>query len=175
MLKFILFFFRRKNFDIPEKLKNNENFKVKVLPEGGVETYIKGHKHPYPGFPTEERTSVLHSLKAVLPMAIKVVYKGMLKSKKNVIIKDPKHYSKAVREIYRLFDVLAKRENLPAMKRRWVVMRDVLCSVLELDDAYRFRMQDVLSELNKDKIKLTEADKYFFRVKPYKFNGKIDK
>ena len=92
---FVIFGWRKKKFNIPERLKNNKDFKVKFSSNGEIQTYIKGCKYPYPGFPTTERTEKLHSTKSMLPMAIEAIYKGFVGSKTggiDVVIKDQKYY-----------------------------------------------------------------------------------
>lgn len=175
-LKLVFFLLRKKEtttHTIIENAKNNKDIRVEVLPEGGVNTHIKGLPHPYPGFPTTDVTNKIHATKSVLPLAVEAIYKGLSGSKADkrcAIIEDTKHLSKSVREIYRLFDLLIER-SLFSQRKKWRMARDVICSILEYDDSYRFPMQDILSELNKDEIKLTEADRYFVKYKCYKAGG----
>lgn len=142
--------------------------KVDFPKEGGTFSWLKGRKFPFPGFP--------HG-KIVANMAmIKRMIKVFLYAYHSVIKRDlikPERYSKSVREIYRLFNLLAERENSEPMKQKWIQMRDFICMTLEFDNAYRFRVQDVLKEINLDEIKPTEGDEYYFSVRTdYNFGGK---
>lgn len=57
-------------------------------------------------------------------------------------------YSDAVREIHRAFSVERPGES-PATRELRLQMRDVECMILEFDNAYRYRAQDVLVEFDK--------------------------
>lgn len=55
-------------------------------------------------------------------------------------------------------------------------MRDFVCMILEFDNAYRFRLQDVLSEIKLEEIRPTEGDQYYFGIRTdYNFGGKKPK
>jgi hypothetical protein len=68
---------------------------------------------------------------------------------------------------------MIKREESEEMKKKWSRFRDVICLILEFDNAYRSRTQDFLSEINKKKVKLTKEDLWFARQSnDYSFGGK---
>ena len=90
----------------------------------------------------------------------------------------PHRYSQAVQEVYRLFDLLIEREGgLRSEKQEmWGKIRDVTCMALEFDNAYRFRFQDIISNLDVEKIKLTKEDReYAHRRLDYRCDGKMTK
>jgi hypothetical protein len=128
--------------------------------EGGVLTYLKGFKFPFPGFPAQPFVHKTALIKALIP--------ALCKGAKYVISSDnidPKKYSRPVREIYRLFNLLIEKEKREEMKQKWVNLRDVICYILEFDSAYRFRLQDVLREINLKEIEPDEYTKYYMSLK----------
>jgi len=135
--------------------------------EGGVLTYVEGHPYPFPGLPLSRMVRKSALIKALFP--------AIIKGAKYVIEKDkcdPKLFSKPVREVYRLFNILIEREKSDRMKEMWANMRDVVCYILEFDSAYRFRLQDVLPEIDLDAIKPDEATEYFMSLNPsYNWGG----
>lgn len=61
-------------------------------------------------------------------------------------------YSDAVREIHRAFSVDQFPET-PAQEELRLQMRDIECMILEFDNAYRYRAQDILVEFNKESLR----------------------
>jgi len=131
--------------------------KIKPGNNSGFLTFLKGLTFPMKGFPDKKSTKAVGLMKRIIPFAFEVMYNRL----KPVIPEDPNEYSKSVRELYRVFSLLIKRESNETMKRKWQEMRDIICIILEKDLAYRLRMQDVLSEINLDEIRLDEGDKQF--------------
>lgn len=151
--------------------KQDTVLKVTFPKEGGTFSHLKGRKFPFPGFPHAGIVAAMAMIKRLIPSLISS-YHGLIKPK---LIK-PERYSKSIREIYRLFNLLIEREKSDGMKQKWIQMRDLVCMTLEFDNAYRFRLQDVLSEINLDEIKPTDGDKYYFDIrKDYNFGGKKSK
>ena len=70
----------------------------------------------------------------------------------------PLKYTRSVREIYRLFGLLIDREEQEGMKDKWRRLRDIFCLILEYDNSYRFRLQDVLAEIKLSEIAFDEED-----------------
>jgi hypothetical protein len=142
--------------------------KVEFPSEGGTFTYFKGHPYPFPGFPHKGMVEASRWIKRFWPAMISAAH-SLLASQ---LIK-PERYSRPVREIYRLFNILIERERDEPMKKKWAEMRDVICHILEFDNAYRFRLQDVLKEINLDEIKPDEATRYYMSLySDYGFEGK---
>lgn len=165
--------------------------------EGGIKSYFKGRKYPYPGYRNREAAKTIEFIKR-MPIEMidfltsvkkidlfKLLFlKGLIKKLTprwlNFAIwamRDVRHkpelYSRPVREIYRLFNILIEREENTGMKEKWEKIRDISCMILEVDNAYRFRLQDILSEMDIDKIKFDKADKYFTSFnKGYNYGNK---
>ena len=75
-----------------------------------------------------------------------------------------------------MFNILIEKEKKPWLKEKWEKIRDLVCLILEFDNAYRFRFQDVLSEIRLEEIKPTEVEKYWFSLREdYDFGGKMKK
>lgn len=171
-----------------------------VIPKGGgIDTYLKGLKYPYPGYPDHRRLEIICIIKRTFltwmhffsPLK-RNIFKLIL-FKKNLkkfipegiyflawILRNhrlkPQFYSRPVREIYRLFDILIERSN-EGLKGKFTSIRDIVCMVLEFDDAYRFMVQDIIAEMDVDKIKMDERDSFFaskYNTKEihYDFGGK---
>jgi hypothetical protein len=143
----------------------------KVLAKG-CETWIKGHKYPVRGC-FNSKTSVVHGYKKLAPILLKSLEGNIFKKfiglvylklnwKKYLefvylgmrdVYTEPDRYSQPVREIYRLI----KDEQT----------REVVCAILEFDDAYRYRVQDILGELNKANFRLDPMDEIKRLVRVY--------
>ena len=171
--------------------------KIEFPKEGGVLMYMKGYKYSYRGFPFWEFVEKMDILKKVfryflgrvhffartnkwkLPFLLpsmwflKKIAFSLLYSFYRVIERfriKPHRYCKAVREIYRVFNVMIEREKDPEIKEKIRQLRDLVCMFLEFDNAYRFRVQDIIEEINIDEIKLTKEDKFFCKMrKDYNF------
>jgi hypothetical protein len=125
------------------------------LQEGGSLMWLEGHTMPVRGC-FNDKGIVVHEFKKLVPTLLatisgspiskliacwylkknwqhflKFVHLGM----RDVYYADRKFYQQPVREVY---DCLSDYPDI----------RDVICAVLEFDDAYRYRFQDVLSELS---------------------------
>lgn len=162
--------------------------------EGGVYSHIKSFPVPFKGFPHSFYVDLVASIKWTVPAMINFIKVGMkrpslakLRSLKNIAsmaIKTfhsklnpekplPKRYSTFVREIHRVSSLLIDRENNPNLKKEWMMVRDLFCMILEFDNAYRYRFQDILAELDLDKIKLSETDLYHCGLRnEYNYGGR---
>jgi len=142
--------------------------KVEFPEKGGILTYLKGYEQPYRGFPYFEMVERVNDVKKISKKIFGKIYhntKGIRKLKLLLILPlanpllsgfryafwfhikkfrmKSVRYSQAVREIYRAFTALGESEEVT----EW---RDLMCMILEFDNAYRYRFQDVVSEMNKD-------------------------
>jgi hypothetical protein len=152
--------------------------KVEFPSEGGVMSYQEGIEQPYRGFPFFEVVEKIDLLKKVSRASLSGLYHSFKTKKwllftlipavwmfKNLLhagtyalyrviertrIK-PRYYCQAVRELYRAFSV-PQGENSQMLELR-LMLRDLMCMILEFDNAYRFRMQDLLEELDKKSVK----------------------
>jgi len=122
----------------------------RILDEGGCEIYVKDDPIPLRAC-FNSRTAHVHEFKKIIPTMLRTmkgpasvfyIYKywpiwiefcwhGM----KDVFM-ERKFYQQPVREVY---DLIEHQQ-----------IRDIICAVLEHDDAYRYRFQDIVGELDKE-------------------------
>lgn len=152
--------------------------RVEFPAEGGVLTYMGGHDYPYRGFPYFEfvdkidlikkisrafLSGTFHALKGrswlwyltflpsvwfarvFLRIGVYIFYRIVERFR----IKKER-YSQCIRELHRSFSLGSGEFRSQ--------LRDLVCMVLEFDNAYRYRMQDVLAEMNQERIKTHTAD-----------------
>lgn len=134
---------------------------VKLPADGGVFSYYLEHKFAKRGFPIEKRVEKINVIKRVLKTVLyslikskvilaitllffrknlKSAYTELLANLYEIIKFDlliPIRYSKSVSELYMCFDEEDK------------TLAVILSMILEYDDAYRYRFQDVLGDLDK--------------------------
>lgn len=149
--------------------------KVEFPPTGGVLTYMSDYEHPYKGFPFSEfvekidivkkiqrsvLSSLFHSLKnrrlsliplIFAPWLINVLVKSFTDSFHRLIDRfkiKTERYSDAMRELHRAFSFEFADEDVETRENRFKI-RDIMCMFLEFDNAYRFRFQDIIVELDK--------------------------
>ncbi len=137
--------------------------------EGGTFSNFQGGKYPFPGFPDSKAVNLIGSAKRMIPIGANIIDASLRGLQQE---KDIKRMCKTAREIHRIFDIMIEREQVGYVKENFTKIRDMICFILEYDDAYRFRFQDAFSELNVDEIKLTTADKYWFSNMNYNYPGK---
>lgn len=146
------------------------------FPKEGILTYMEGHEHPYKGFPFYEFVDKIDTVKKVLRGTLSSLFHSLKKRSKFQLIflifvpwifKDlvrsflytlyraveryrvkPVRYSTAVRELHRALSVPRDEKTIDQAER--FMLRDILCMTFEFDNAYRYRFQDVIVELNKD-------------------------
>ena len=158
---------------------SNPLVKVEFPAEGGILTYMGAHELPYRGFPFHEFvdkidlikklsrgmvSGLFHALKSkrwLAPLALPLVFiaKDLLYANLFTFHRlidrfrvKRERYSRAVRELYRVFDNPRANEDLRTLEIR-LMLKDIVCMLAEFDNAYRFRLQDVLPELNKEALK----------------------
>lgn len=163
--------------------------KVEFPEEGGVLTYMEGHSYPYRGFPFFEFVDKIDLIKKVSRASLSGLYHSLKKTNRLWFLTlipaiwiskslvrtgvyvfyriverfrlKSKMYCQALRELYRAFSIPKENELVSQQELRFR-LRDLICMVLEFDNAYRFRLQDILEELNKDNAKknfLKELDR----------------
>lgn len=168
--------------ELPSEVPTDVHALTKVeLPDtGGVLTYMEGYDEPYKGFPFHEfvdkidslkklsrgvLSSLFHSLKrrnklqvaslVLVPWLFNDLLRGTIYAYHRIIIRfkiKELRYSDAVREVYRAMSTKFLGETSDEATIREMV-RDLLCMVLENDNAYRFRFQDIVVELDKEALK----------------------
>ncbi len=135
-------------------VKNIANFKQL---DKGCETWIEGHSFPIRGAFQPDRVEAVRQFKHAIPVIsrsfkkhkfstalfvflnwkdiLEFLHHGMIKA----CYSNPENYSQPVREVYR---VMSGRGIHITMAR------DILCAILENDTAYRYRFQDIVSNLD---------------------------
>lgn len=132
--------------------------------EQGCETYIANEKYPMRGCFTGERIAVLTQFKKLIPTMVKT-FRGNIFSKLTAFIYLKKHWKEyldfahsGMRDLYldRKYYCQPVRELHKVLSEKGIdKIRDIICVIMEWDTAYRYRFQDVISELN-----TTEFNKY---------------
>lgn len=148
--------------------------RVELPPEGGVLAYMEHFEHPYRGFPYGEFVDKIDVMKKLIKGSLSGLYHSFRSNKPKIMLLLPAvmvfrellktgiytfhrlterylikthRYSQCVRELHRAFAVPHK-ESFSLKEIRYMV-RDVFCMILEFDNAYRFRAQDILIEMSK--------------------------
>lgn len=156
----------------------NPLLKVEFPSEGGVLTYMEGYELPYRGFPFYEMVEKIDTIKKIGRATLSGMYHSLrrhwyllptllpaiwvvgdliyvfIHTAYRIVERfrmKPLRYSQAVREIYRAFSV-PQGEDAKTQELR-LMLRDVVCMILEFDNAYRFRAQDILEHLDKEALK----------------------
>ena len=161
--------------ELPSEIPTDVNplEKVEFPPQGGVLTYMGNFAHPYKGFPFFEFVDKIDSMKKTLRAVMSSFYHSIKRQPWRLLglffilspltrafvytfhrmidrfkLK-PIRYSDAMRELYRAFSV--EYEETKSIREFRFMLRDIICMVLEFDNAYRFRFQDVIVELDRSK------------------------
>lgn len=165
--------------EIPAPDDKHSITRVELPQEGGVLTFMEHFEYPYRGFPMVEFVDKIEVMKKLIKGSLSGFYHSFGANKWKVLLILPAilmfkelvstgiytfyrlveryrikahRYSKSIRELYRAFSEPRKHESIRYMDLRFM-LRDVLCMILEFDNAYRFRAQDILVELNKELLK----------------------
>lgn len=154
-------------------LKSKAAFaRVKKHPKGHYQMSVEGEDVEMPGFP---RGPVLFSTASKLKHIAKTeIFNAFAKKfeewKKDYQINavEPDKMVPAVKEVWKTFEYLENMEVTEDMKGRIRLMKEVLCFLLDLDDAYRFRTQMFLWLLDQKKVKPSKQDMYYLRGKYFR-------
>ena len=143
--------------------------RVEFPDKGGVLTYMGGYAYPYKGFPFFEfvdkidamkkmqrgiLSSLFHALKArkwkilLIPWLLTDIASALIYPFYRMVERfrlKPERYCDAMRELHRTFSLSQNETRLQ--------LRDIACMLLEMDNAYRFRFQDIIVELDKEKLR----------------------
>lgn len=132
-----------------------------VILDKGCETWVVGEKYPLRFALQNNKIDTIHRFKRLIPIATKSFKKSPILSSlyflknwkgyvdflhngmKDVYFSDQKYYSQPIREFYRVFTKLCYNTKL----------RDIWCALLEFDTAYRYRIQDIFVEINKEDLR----------------------
>lgn len=163
-----------------EKPKDSAVLQRVEFPEkGGIMTYMEGHKEPYQGFPFFEFVEKIDLLKKIVRSGLSGMYHSLKKRNrlwfltlipsvwffKTFVYSSiytayriverfkirRKRYSPSMRELHRAFS--KEQGETPWDRELRLMIRDILCMVLEFDNAYRFRFQDIVMEMDKKRLK----------------------
>jgi hypothetical protein len=164
--------------EIPAEGDNHALKYVEFPVEGGVLTHMDGYDHPYRGFPFFEFVDKIDLIKKISRQVQSGFFHAFMGSRLRMLLLIPlipsarnifyaytysfhrlidrfkllpNRYSKAVRELHRAFSV--EREETEQIRNLRLMLRDIECMILEFDNAYRFRVQDLLTDLNKDALR----------------------
>lgn len=152
--------------------------KAEFPPEGGVLTYMEHYKYPYQGFPLGPDVEKIDIVKKMTRNALSGLYHAFKKKKwllpllfplvfftRSIVFAGayswhriidrfklkPNMYSRSMRELHRAFSVPRENESEDIREIR-LMLRDLMCMVTEFDNAYRFRFQDIIAELDKSSL-----------------------
>ena len=155
----------------------NPLIKVEFAEDGGLLTYMDNIDYPYKGFPHYQFVEKIDVIKKI-SKNVQSGFFHALKNRNKIIlflllftlpvlrnliwafaytfntlverfILKEKRYCPAVKEIYRACSVEQKGESKQIKELR-IMIRNVECMILEFDNAYRYRIQDVGVEINKN-------------------------
>lgn len=142
--------------------KQTESVIEKITYEGGVKLYIKGIPFPQKSCPTPESIIAINTVKRVLISFFNV--RCMPTSKHKLI----KAFNRITLDV--MYQHILKEKYMTAFARElkifiynfliaWNINKEearqtsqILSHVFEFDNAYRYRMQDLLNETSKEKI-----------------------
>lgn len=158
--------------------------KVEFPEKGGVLTYMGGHEHPYKGFPFFEMVDKIDTIKKIQRATLSSLYHSLKKRNKLTLVPlilvpwlfgdivkayiqtfhrlimrfkiKNERYCDAMRELNRAFSIEFYGESDESKEMR-LQIRDIMCMFLEFDNAYRFRFQDVIVEIDRDQLKKNPA------------------
>jgi len=154
--------------------------KVEFPEEGGVLTYMDNHPFPYRGFPYFEFVEKIDLIKKLSRGMLSGLYHSVFKRSRLVLLlmfpllfvaRDlvftgvytyskliqrfrvkQTRYSRAIRALHTAFDTPRANEDIKTLELR-LMLKDLVCMFLEFDNAYRYRFQDVIVELDKIAVK----------------------
>ncbi len=168
--------------EVVEGKPTNALLKVEFPVTGGVLTYMSGYEVPFQGFPFHELVERMDVVKKMtkgfksgfhhilwkhftgwkrIPMIFitspffRIYAHAEIATCWRYIERykiKPRCYCTALREVHRAFSIPNDEEKYKTIKLR-EMMRDLLCMHLEFDNAYRFRFQDVIVNLDKAELK----------------------
>jgi len=174
---------------LPSEVPKDSNplLKVEFPKEGGILTFMEGHDEPYRGFPFHEFVEKIDIIKKIVRTSLSGAYHAMKKKPKILFITllpalwvlkpvvrimiyvfyrmverfkiKTIRYSQPIREIHRAFSYDNFNEKFIDREFR-LQFRDLLCMTAEFDNAYRYRMQDVLPEMDKKALKSNDLREY---------------
>jgi hypothetical protein len=146
------------------------------FPDKGLFTYYSNSKYPAKGFPDGESVERLDEAKKMLMRILQgfhgiskikflllIIFKSQIeKIAQSLIVSyweyikkyrlKPERYCNVSREIYRVFEKMTYGMKVEHLEL-WDKIKDNVCMILEFDDAYRYRFQDIITLLDKTEFK----------------------
>ncbi len=144
--------------------------KVEYPAGGGIHLWLKGLKYPIKGFPEPENVAANNIAKRILINQVKIWAKYPLSAcylltnkGRNLWFREyldiiypvieralyePSKYNNLSRELFKMVPIFLK--GIGIQEEVANVMGHVVAAMIEHDDAYRYRIEDLLSETNKD-------------------------
>jgi hypothetical protein len=155
--------------------------RVEFPQEGGMLSFLEGCEYPKKGFACSETVenvdevkkqamSIVRGIERIVggsklkTLLLYILFKRQIKEMIYAftgtlfaIIRryrsKPILYCDCVREIYRVFNIFILIERDEKKQEFLEQLRDIVCMVLEFDDAYRYRFQDIYPEIDYKAIK----------------------
>lgn len=160
--------------EIPPANDRNALTRVEFPDEGGVLTFMEGYSLPYRGFPLADLVEKIDVIKKVAKASISGLYHSLKERRLMILTLLPAFFvfrnivTAGVYTFWRLIERFRiKKERLSQCMRALhtsftdvetpleelkIMLRDLVCNVLEFDNAYRFRAQDLIEVMDKEKM-----------------------
>ena len=159
-----------------EEIKPNDTqalIKVEFPNAGGVLTFMENHDLPYKGFPYFEFVDKIDIMKKIIRSTLSGLYHALKRRRRLQLLTlflSPWFFKDFLRaEIYTMYRLIARFKVKPIrycdmgreLHRAFgdgeagefrPMLRDLVCMVLEFDNAYRYRFQDVITELDQEEL-----------------------
>ncbi|MBW2672733.1 MAG: hypothetical protein JRD89_04845 [Deltaproteobacteria bacterium] len=133
---------------------------IKRAAAGHFLTYIVGNKFPMIGAPKQTSLWLMQPLKNLVRAALRE-----LRPFYQQFAKKPQELSPAVKEIWRMFELLKERETNESMVQLWSDIQVLICFFFEEDLAYRWRLQFLAEHVDLERLKPSEEDRYYLERK----------
>lgn len=165
-------------FHAPSNDEPRNIYEIKLPKEGGILTYHTGHPHPYKGFPIAEAVNKVNIAKSLLMGCIRGFKAMFLAGRVKTLVMflffarqweaplaalmqavwkplrpyllEKNRYCQAVREVQRVLALTMAGVEPDARRVMLKRVKDIILLILEYDDAYRFRFQHVIGQLDRE-------------------------
>lgn len=155
--------------------------RVEFPKEGGMLTYMDNHEYPFRGFPFGEFVDRIDIMKKIfrgflsglyyifqyknpfwlitlIPAiwVLKYFVRAAIYAFHRVVVRykiKETRYSQGVHALYDAFNKVNEDEEKVIDHSFTLMLRDIVCMILEFDNAYRFRFQDLVSEIDQQMVR----------------------
>lgn len=131
--------------------------KIEKSDERGFIAWIKGHVKPLVGAPTLQELEKLKPAKRMLEVSLEAQHRAFRSGFRRY-----NELSPASRALWDLWDDLIRFERKERRREIFRKLRDLSVHFIEMDTAYRWRLQWLIQRIDKERFKLSEEDKYWF-------------